>query len=105
MNIKKEYLDLVVVQEEELGVKLLCQAPWLSHIKDGEDVIVEDEPDGVIVIEAHVIASWSGRRDSDVAEFLKKVFDVHEPRKIICRFERIEMEYEEEETDVMQEVD
>lgn len=103
MNIKNEYLDLVCVQEEELGVKLLCQAPWLSHIKDGEDVIVEDEPDGVI--EGHVIASWSGRRESDVVEFLKKVFDVHEPRKIICRFERIEMEYEEETEDVMQEVD
>lgn len=103
MNIKKEYLDFVVVQEAKLGFKLLCEAPWLSHIKDGEDVIVEDIPDGVV--EGTVVASLSGRRESDVTDFLKKVFGVNDFRKIICRFERIEMEYEEETENVMQEVD
>lgn len=102
MNIKKDYLDVVCVQEKELGFKLLCEAPWISHIRDGEEVIVGADSDKMI--EGTVIASWSGRRDSDVVEFMKKVFDVDKLNRIICRFERIDMEYEEETEDAVQEV-
>lgn len=63
-----DYIDLVVIRSNEMGRKLVCRAPWLSHFKEGTTVRLGGG------IEGEVLATYDTRVDNDeLINFIKAI--------------------------------
>ena len=62
------YMDLVVIDSDSMGRRLVCRAPWLTHLKEGTTVRIGGG------IEGKVIATYDTRVDNDdLLNFLKSI--------------------------------
>lgn len=84
------YVDLVLVTTEEPGTPILCYAPKFSSLKRGETVVLEGD------VIAKVIDSYTADPTRDSFMFIRRLYGMREPHKIIARISRREMKYEEE---------
>lgn len=68
---RADYMDLVVIDSKSIGRRLVCRAPWLTHLKEGTTVRL------VGGIEGKVIATYDTRvDDNELINFLKSIVDI-----------------------------
>lgn len=93
----REYMDLFVVESMKCAMRFLAQAPWMSHIEEGDRVVVKVNDTEQRV---EVIAKTDIRKDDDEIISFLKCLDGHIKKdedipKITTILREVEVEYDE----------
>lgn len=100
-----DYMDLVVVENAQSLRRLVCRAPWLSHIEVGERVECEipnkkvKEENTAMTFRGEVVATMDIRKDDD--EGLDFILECANQKglglpRVISKLEIIKLKYKEE---------
>ncbi len=89
------YVDLVLCKHEKVGKGFLFVAPPFTHLKRGDDVIVDTKKGKQPAI---VIDSITTNIHSDDYMFIRKMNGMRELKKVLGKI--VYLDYSEEEKDV-----
>lgn len=92
-----DYMDLVVVEDVRSFRRLVCRAPWLSHIEVGTRVECE-LPSSEPKFSGEVVASIDIRKDDESLDFILECANQKGLglARVINKIEVIKLKYKEE---------